>query len=116
MQILIKDIGTKDWALFFQELSNIVGEHCYSFEIIDSDSKSDFEPLIIPTLTGDLENDLQIIYKNGKPHGIRDRSGYLLFFPEKSRYDNQPERYKQEMYQQNLLAEYLLHQLSKCPA
>ena len=31
--ILIKDIGTKDYGLFFQELSNVVGEHCYSFEI-----------------------------------------------------------------------------------
>ena len=34
-QILIKGIGTKDYGLFFQELSNVVGEHCHSFEIDD---------------------------------------------------------------------------------
>ena len=34
-QILIKNIGTKDYALFFQELSDVIGEHCYSFEIDD---------------------------------------------------------------------------------
>jgi len=85
-------------------------------KIETSDSEVGVDAVVMPTLTGDLENDLQIIYKNGKPHGIRDRGGYLLFFPEKSRYDNQPERYKYEMQQQNLLAEYLLEQLSKCSA
>ena len=34
-QILIKNIGAKDYALFYQELSNVVGEYCYSFEIDD---------------------------------------------------------------------------------
>lgn len=87
-----------------------------TFNQMIKDKSNRLEKLVMPTLTGDLENDLHIIYKNGKPHGIRDRSGYLLFFPEKSRYDNQPERYKYEMQQQNILAEYLLKQLSKCSA
>lgn len=74
------------------------------------------EPLVMPTLTGDLENDLQIIYQNGKPHGIRDRSGYLLFFTHITHYTGQEKRYQEEVEQQNKLADYLLHQLSKCSA
>ena len=72
---------------------------------------------ILPkTYTGDLENDLQIIYKNGKPYGIRDRGGYLLFFTDISHYPGQDKRYQEEIDQQNKLAEYLLKQLSKCSA
>ena len=72
------------------------------------------DTLVTPTLTGDLENDLQIIYKNGKPHGIRDRGGYLLFFKNISSYTGQEKRYQEEVDQQNKLAGYLLHKLSKC--
>jgi len=74
------------------------------------------ETLVMPTLTGDLENDLQIIYKEGKPHGIRDKSGYLLFFTEIFKYDGQMERYRKEIDNQKKLAEYLLDKLSKCSA
>ena len=72
------------------------------------------EKLVMPTLTGNLEEDLQIIYQNGKPYGIRDRSGYLLFFTKITHYTGQEKRYQEEIDQQNKLAEYLLHQLSKC--
>ena len=61
-----------------------------------------------------LQNDLQIIYKNGKTHGIRDGGGYLLLFPNISSYTGQEKRYQEEVDQQNKLARYLLHQLSKC--
>ncbi len=37
--ILIRNIGAKDYALFYQELANVVGEHCYSFEIVDDPNK-----------------------------------------------------------------------------
>ena len=37
-ELLIKNIGTKDYKLFFQELSDLVAEHCYSFEIEENES------------------------------------------------------------------------------
>ena len=80
------------------------------------DESNRLEKPVLPTLTGNLEEDLQIIYKNGKPHGIRDRSGYLIFFPNITSYTGQEKRYQEEIDQQNKLAEYLLHQLSKCSA
>lgn len=33
--------------------------------------------------------DLQIIYKNNKPYGIRDKCGYLLFFCEIQKWTGQ---------------------------
>ena len=44
-QILIKDIGTKDFNLFYQYLCDLVAEHCYTFEIEDSESFPLDEPV-----------------------------------------------------------------------
>jgi hypothetical protein len=57
------------------------------------------------------EDKLQIICKNNKPYGIRDRSGFLFFFPDISKYPGQEERYSQEIEQQHKLADYLLNAL-----
>lgn len=54
---------------------------------------------------------LQIIYKNNKPYGIRDKTGFLLFFTQISKYHGQEERYRQEIEEQFKLADYLKNQL-----
>lgn len=54
---------------------------------------------------------LRIIHKNLKPHGIRDNGGYLLFFPEITKYEGQEDRYTKEIEAQNRLAELLLGSL-----
>ena len=54
---------------------------------------------------------LQIIYKNNKPYGIRDKTGFLLFFPNITKYSNQEERYREEIEDQYTLADFILHQL-----
>jgi len=59
-----------------------------------------------------LEN-LQIIYKCDKPHGIRDSGGFLFFFTKIGRYGNQEERYRREVKEQCDLADYLLEKLKK---
>lgn len=56
---------------------------------------------------------LQIVYKNNKPYGIRDSSGFLLFFTPVSKFPNQEERYRQEVMEQFALADYLLEALEK---
>lgn len=56
---------------------------------------------------------LEIVYQNGKPYGIRNRDGYLFFFTNINRYTRQSKRYKQELFDQINLAEYLLAQLKK---
>lgn len=58
-----------------------------------------------------MHNKLQIIYKNNKPYGIRDETGYLFFFAEVSKFTNQEERYRQEVQEQYALADYLLASL-----
>lgn len=63
--------------------------------------------LVIPI----CDDELQIIYKHGKPKGIRDRGGFLFFFPTVSKYTGQEERYRQEINQQYALADYLLNSL-----
>ena len=54
-----------------------------------------------------MHKKVQIIYEHNKPHGIRDSTGYLLFFPQIRKYNNQDERYKEEIMEQFRLAEYL---------
>jgi len=56
-------------------------------------------------------NGLKIIYKNNKPHGIRDENGYLFFFPVIFKYANQEERYRKEIQEQFDLADFLLRAL-----
>ena len=58
---------------------------------------------------------LQIIYKNNKPHGIRDEGGFLLFFTDITKWSGQEERYRQEVQAQYDLADYLLKALNEKP-
>ena len=55
--------------------------------------------------------ELQIIYKNNKPYGIRDSTGFLFFFTNISKYSGQEERYRQEIDRQYKLADFLLKAL-----
>lgn len=57
------------------------------------------------------DGELQIIYKNNKPYGIRDKGGMLFFFIKINKYTGQEERYRQEVEQQYRLADYLLDML-----
>lgn len=57
------------------------------------------------------DGDVEIIYKNGCPYGIRDESGYLLFFTKVSKYTGQENRYRKDVEQQYKLADYLLDKL-----
>jgi ABC-type uncharacterized transport system substrate-binding protein len=41
-----------------------------------------------------IMKELQIIHKNGQPYGIRDKGGFLLFFPKVSKYDGQDRGHK----------------------
>ena len=58
-----------------------------------------------------MHKNLQIIYKNNKPDGIRDESGFLFFFTNIYKYHNQEDRYCKEIKEQNDLADYLLNAL-----
>ena len=51
---------------------------------------------------------LKIIYKNNKPYGIRDDTGFLFFFAPTEKYTDQEERYKNEIMEQFTLASDLL--------
>jgi len=59
------------------------------------------------------DEELRIIYEHGKPHGIRDRSGYLFFFRNITKYEGQDERYRRELAQQQALADFLLAALQR---
>jgi len=52
-------------------------------------------------------SDIQIIHKNSKPYGIRNTSGFLLFFPEIHKYEGQEKRYSEEVLNRFKLAKYL---------
>jgi len=55
----------------------------------------------------------EIIYKHNKPYGIRDKNGFLFFFTEISKFDEQEQRYKEEIEEQYKLADLLLSVLKK---
>ena len=54
---------------------------------------------------------LQIIYAKGQPYGIRDKGGYILFFPKISKYPNQEKRYIDEIKRTSDIAEKILKAL-----
>ena len=54
------------------------------------------------------DNNLEIINKWDAPYGIRNNTGYLLFFADIKRWPGQEERYISEVEQQRELAEHLL--------
>ena len=51
--------------------------------------------------------EVRIIYKNNKPYGMRDESGFLLFFSGINKYPGQEERYRQEIEGQFKLADQI---------
>ena len=59
------------------------------------------------------DDKLQIIYKHGQPHGIRDSGGFLFFFPKVDKYTGQEERYREEIAQAYRLADFLLKSLEQ---
>lgn len=56
--------------------------------------------------------ELRIEHKGCQPHGIRDKRGFLLFFPAIVKYYDQASRYMEEIEQQNMLANFLLKSLA----
>ena len=59
--------------------------------------------------------ELKITYKHHKPYRIRDKDGYLLFFPPITQYPGQPERYRNDIEEQFALADFLLQALAQRP-
>jgi len=62
------------------------------------------------------KTEIKIIHKNGQPYGIRDSGGYLLFFPTITKYDNQEQRYLDEVKEAFDLAEKILLTLQSTPS
>ena len=60
-----------------------------------------------------IKKNVKIIYKNNKPYGIRDETGFLFFFVDITKWPNQEERYRREIEEQYELADYLQNVLSK---
>lgn len=58
-------------------------------------------------------NELKIVYNLNQPHGIRDKNGYLLFFPEITKYPDQEDRYKKEVQDCIDLSNLLFQVLSR---
>jgi len=56
---------------------------------------------------------LQIIYENNRPYGIRGEGGFLFFFCMVRKYENQDERYRKEIEEQYKLADFLLKKLEE---
>jgi hypothetical protein len=52
-----------------------------------------------------------IVHENGQPHGIRDKGGYLLFFPKIQKYTDQEERYIKELQECFALADKIIKAL-----
>jgi len=57
------------------------------------------------------DGNLEIIYRNNKPYGIKNAGGYLFFFAVISEYPGPEESYREEIEQQVRLANYLLSAL-----
>lgn len=60
---------------------------------------------------GEEMRKLQIIYKDNHPYGIRDETGFLIFFTYIQKYQNQEVQYRAEIEEQYKLADYLLEAL-----
>ena len=59
------------------------------------------------------DGEVQIIHKNGQPYGIRDKGGYLMFFPKVQKYSGQEERYVREIQESFAIAEKIKKALSQ---
>lgn len=63
-----------------------------------------FKNQLLPFISGDLKT----VYDHGLPLGIRDKTGFLLFFIKDTKYAGQEERYSLDVQRTHLLANYLL--------
>lgn len=54
------------------------------------------------------DGDLKIIHENGQPYGIRDARGFLLFFPNTTKWEGQEQRYIEEIQEKFSLAEKII--------
>ena len=59
------------------------------------------------------DGEVQVIHKNGQPYGIRDKGGYLLFFPKVHKYSGQEERYVREIQEIFIIAKKTKKALSQ---
>jgi len=55
-----------------------------------------------------VDGKLTVVHRNGQPYGIRDNSGFLLFFPKVTKYDGQEQRYVDEIRNCFSLAEKII--------
>jgi hypothetical protein len=79
----------------------------YSYNFICPSCKAIYNPKEAKV----LNKRFKTIYKNNKPHGIRNEDGFVLFFPSISKYSGQEERYRKEIEDQFKLADFLVQQL-----
>ncbi len=70
----------------------------------------------IPARMPVIKGEVTVIYEHGFPSGIRDKTGYLLFFNPAYKYEGQEERYRSDCEQKLLLANFLLAALAAIPA
>jgi hypothetical protein len=54
---------------------------------------------------------LEVIHQHYKPHGVRDSTGFLFFFPQVTKYPGQERRYRDEIFEQFELADFLVNAL-----
>lgn len=54
-----------------------------------------------------MYEELEIIYENEEPYGIRDNTGYLVFFRSVRKYPYQDERYQKELKEMNELSDFI---------
>lgn len=53
-------------------------------------------------------DDIRVIYlPSGNPLGIRNKNGFLCFFPSLTKYSGQEERYRNEVRELHALANFL---------
>lgn len=58
-----------------------------------------------------MHENLMVVHKHNKPYGIRDSTGFLFFFTDITKYPGQESRYRQEVFEQYELADFLINAL-----
>ena len=58
-------------------------------------------------MTDLVDGDVVVVVEHGRPYGIRDRTGMLLFFKEVPRFPGQDARYQMELDRQSRLVEFI---------
>ena len=58
-------------------------------------------------MTDLVDGDVVVVVEHSRPHGIRDRTGMLLFFNEVQRFPGQDARYQRELKRQSRLVAFI---------